>query len=291
MFERIRNKNVLSPVLFVALSLALTALLIVLRFVNLLCFFDYDIGYYQRGAALPIIMNALLVLSVLFFAVASIFITRAPKSLCGYEKNSFTIIGSSLCALTFLALGINFSLFSIALPSHIQLNAKIISLYAVFSMLAALYFISNIVNFIGKYRALFAIPLIINAVSILAISYFDITIQMNSPQKLLLHVACLASMFFFITEARCIFEDMRKKLYIFWLCTGIFFSGVYSVPSLIYFAINGISDYTFITFIITFFAVFVYLVTRAVTLMISSLKADTADCDTEAPKPQEEENI
>ena len=292
MFERIRNKNILSPALFVALSLLLTAVGIALRLINTFFFFDYDIGYYQSGAILPIIMNAFLVLSTLFFGVASLFLTRVPDSYSGCERNPFTILASSLCAITFIASGVNFWLFRIMLPAYVQILIPTLSIFAILSFCSSFYFISNVASFIGKYRAPLAIIVILNAVCILAISYFDITIQMNSPQKLLLHISCLASIFFFATEARCIFESIRKRIYIFLLCTGMFFSGIYSIPSLVSFLLEKPADPNFISFSIIFFAVFIYIVIRAVTLMISDKAPKAADSvSEEAPQSQEEENI
>ena len=99
-------------------------------------------------------------------------------------------------------------------------------------------------------------------------------------------------MFFFIAEVRCIFEDMRKKLYILWICATLFFSGVYSLPSLISFVVDGVSDYNFISFIIVFFAIFVYTVMRAITLMTTTKKIKPTDTiELYTPQSQEEENI
>ncbi len=286
MSERIKNINILKPSLFIALTLILTAAGIALRTLNLIFFFDYDIGYYRSDAVLPLITNIFFVVSVSFFAAASIFLTRIPESLSGHEKNPFTIVASSACILTFLALGVNFFLFYIELPMYI------IAVYAIISIISALYFISNILNLGSQYRALLAIPVIVNFVFILAISYFDVTVQMNSPEKILLHITALVSMFFFISEARCIFETIRKKIYLFWLCAALFFSGVYSVPSLICFVTDGVTERNFISFIIIFFAIFVYLVMRAVTVMISEKRVTAEDiANIDAQNSQEEEKI
>lgn len=286
MFEKIKKKNILNPSLFVIITLVLTVIGIAIRTINIIFFFEYDIGYYESDTLLPIIMNIFLVLTALFLIFGSLFLTSAPKELKGIEKNPLTIVASAVCILTFLSIGINFLLFYMYLP------IKVIVLYALLSLISCLYFVSNIFNFAGHYRALFAIPVIINIVSILAISYFNIDVQMNSPQKILLHITCLASMFFFIAEARCIFEDMRKKLYILWICATLFFSGVYSLPSLISFVVDGVSDYNFISFIIVFFAIFVYTVMRAITLMTTTKKIKPTDTiDLYTPQSQEEENI
>lgn len=286
MSERIKNINILKSSLFVLLTLILTAVAIALRTLDLVFFFDYDIGYYRSDAVLPLITNIFFVVSVLFFAVSTVFLTRVPDSLSGREKNPLTVVASSLSILIFLALGINFLRLYMLLPTYI------IAVYAIISFVSAIYFISNIFNFGGQYRALFTIPVIMNFVFILAISYFDVTVQMNSPEKLLLHITCLSAMFFFILEARCIFENIRKKLYLFWLCTSLFFSGVYSVPSLICFVTDGVYDRKFISFIILFFAIFVYLVMRAVNVMKATKKAVAPEpFNTDAPNSQEEENI
>ena len=286
MFKRINNINILKPSLFIVLTLILTAAGIALRTLNIIFFFDYDIGYYQSDAVLPLIMNIFFVVSVSFFAAASIFLTRIPESFSGHEKNPFTIVASSVCILTFLALAVNSLLFYMKLPMHIT------AVYAIISIISSLYFISNILNFGGQYRALLTIPVIVNFVFILAISYFDVTVQMNSPEKILLHITALASIFLFISEARCIFEPIRKKSYLFWLCAALFFSGVYSVPSLICFISDGVTERNFISFIIIFFAIFVYLLTRAVTVMMSEKIATAEDiANIDDQNSQEEDKI
>lgn len=286
MFKHINNKNILKPCLFIVLTLVLTAVAIAIRTIDLSFFFDNDIGYYQRDSIFPVITNILLVASVLFFAIASIFLTRIPESFNSRENTPLTIIGSALCALTFLVMVVNFFLFYMEYP------IKIIAIYALLALFSSLYFISNIVNFAGQYRALLVIPVIVDLTFILATSYFKITIQMNSPMKILLHITCLALMFFFISEARSFFEDIKKKRYLFWLCTAILFSGTYSISSMIYFVTSDIFDYNFASYVIIFFAMFVYLVIRAITVIIATKKSVAENIVNEdQPKSQEEEDI
>ena len=66
-----RNFNI-----YVIGSLAAAIVCVILRSLSVFMFYDLEIGYYTRGAALPIAFNILLVLSVVLFGVGAVLLTK-----------------------------------------------------------------------------------------------------------------------------------------------------------------------------------------------------------------------
>ena len=103
---------------------------------------------------------------------------------------------------------------------------------------------------------------------IVAKSYFDVYMAMNSSNKILLHMACLASMFFFITLARLNIGALKSKSYLFFLASTAFLSGVYAIPSAFFCIISRIyRKYTYFYFDIAILAIFVFATIKLVMLM------------------------
>lgn len=117
---------------------------------------------------------------------------------------------------------------------------------------------------------------------ILAKSYFDVYFAMNSPNKILLHMACLAGMFFFVTLARAALGALKGRSYLFYLTTTVFLSGVYAIPSAIFCMISKIyRDYTYFYFDLFILAVFVFAAVKLIALMTAT-KPEVEDAPTEA---------
>ena len=67
----------------------------------------------------------------------------------------------------------------------------------------------------------------------LALAYFDVTVQMNAPDKLIFLVACIAGMLFVTEELRLYFGTVRPVLYFFSLGCALLFLSAASIPTLI----------------------------------------------------------
>ena len=118
---------------------------------------------------------------------------------------------------------------------------------------------------------------------ILAKSYFDVYFAMNSPNKILLHMACLAAMFFFVALARLALGTLKGKSYLFYLTTTVFLCGVYAIPTAIFCVISKIyRDYTYLYFDIFMLAVFVFAVVKLIALMTATKPETNAEIEAEA---------
>lgn len=208
--------NCRKPVaIFVAITMALTLIGLILRIVNLYTNFEISTGYYYSSAILVDIMHIFFVLSVIAIGVLSFVL--AKKMLLESiesEKDPTTRV-----VLYFLAI-------------------------------AAIAYI-------------------------LAKSYFDVYFAFNSPNKILLHMVCLAAMFLFVVLARINLGILKEKAYLFFLAATAFLSGVYAIPSMFFCIISPIyREYTYFYFDIVILAVFTFAVTKLV-LLITSKKPQT----------------
>ena len=268
---------------FILATMALSVVGIALHIINLFFFYDNAIGYYSADAVLPTVMNIFFVAAFVFIIIGSAIFARAPYTTTGTESNVITLIIGILCAIPFAILRTTPLSYALDMPS------PLLYLIATAASLAScVYFILTAVNKCKNTRTVLAIAVIVTFVYILATSYFNVYVQMNSPRKILLHIACMSAMLFFLSEARCIIGDMRKRFYVFSLCSALFFTGVYAIPSYIADLAEINQGYTFRYFDTVFIAVFAYLVLRAVMLIITADKA--APCE-ESTEIQNDERI
>ena len=85
-------------------------------------------------------------------------------------------------------------------------------------------------------------------------------------------MSCLASMIFFVSEARCIVGTMRKTLYVISLCSAVFFTGLSSVSILPLYLAGIIRNHNYFVFDVLLSTLFVYYVFRLVTLFLTADK-------------------
>ena len=129
---------------------------------------------------------------------------------------------------------------------------------------------------------------------IIAKSYFDIYFAMNSPNKILLHMAALAAMFLFVTLARLAIGTLKGRSYLFFLTATVFLSGTYAIPSVFFSLISKIyREYTYFNFDIIILAVFVFATLKLIALMTATkpevlTAADESVTDTETVTTEED---
>ena len=251
--------------IYALVTFALTVLVCALR--TLCLAFNYDslgenVGYYESSAALPVLFQVLALLSVLVFA--SVIFTMKNDDPCsnGKEDNLALKIVSAAVACELAAV------FVISFVSEPLIIANPIfdTLIKISSLISIAYFVMNIIGrrVNSTVQSIFGFALIVWGVCVIAVTYFDIFIPLNSPDKIILHLAVLALMLFFIAEFRCLVDEMKKKLYVFSLCTAVFFSGVAAVPSLIKWFALGMNDYSYLYYDAIVFVLFLYSAVRLV---------------------------
>lgn len=170
----------------------------VLRSLSLFLFYDADIGYYQSGSVFPTVFNVLLAIFAIFAVVSCVM----------FGKNSpvpekYTL--SSKCSAVFVALA--FAVVTISSMTSITVIAPLIA--CAYFVLYALGHLSPSFSLAGGIFAL------VYFVITLATSYFDISVQMNAPEKISLHLCCVCALILILNEMRAMCESERKAFYLF----------------------------------------------------------------------------
>ena len=107
-------------------------------------------------------------------------------------------------------------------------------------------------------RLILGFMLILNLIFSLAYSYFDMTVQMNSPNKVVRQIAILAALLYLINENRLLAGKPRNRFYIFSASAAVYLLAVSSIPSIIAFATGLFTDKIYLIFDISMFVLLVY---------------------------------
>ena len=191
---------------------ALTLLITLLRSIALCAAFDAEIGYFRQGA-LSIIIYILQALGlVAAFAPLVLFqkdelrTERAPLSTVG-------LVAAGAAALSLIATAAYLVVRAVSAAGGSATTVAPLPLM----LLAALLFAAACgyfaLQFLGKPHkaAPFGYAVILAAVLLLSITYFDRYTQMNAPHKLSVHMAMLAIAVFLLYELRTFFGIARPR--------------------------------------------------------------------------------
>ncbi len=221
--------------LFFSVSAGIALISIALHTVNLLCFFEASIGYYLRGAFLPILEWIVLGIAVVsLLALSIVFFRKQPLA---YKKRApvWVRIGAALGAIGFGALVLSDGKSYLAALEELAENGSATGLIPILLGLGAtVYFVLIALN--GKnegLRILTGFCVILRLLSTLSNSYFDFTVPMNAPVKLTLQLGILSAILFLINELRATVASPRPSLYMFFAGIATVCLGVSSLPSLV----------------------------------------------------------
>ena len=206
------------------LSLILIAVAVLLRTLNLFLFYEADIGYYQHGAVLPVVLRVRLLLATVLFAVLA-FGMEAPLSPQRHTATS---------AVAF-AVGATFAITALLryCASAPEMSRPAIFLFLT-GGLSAIYFILFALRKLPAPAALITgFGAILWFGCILVSSYFDVYVAMNAPIKLALLLACLGGMLLLLAEMRHVCAAQKKRFYFFALSSATLYLCTSSIPSLI----------------------------------------------------------
>lgn len=207
-------------------SLALVAVAVLFRTLNLFFFYEADIGYYAQGAVLPTVFRLLLIVATALFAVYAGILSEKPS------PAPKTTVLSSVAALI---VGATFAVTALLryCRSVTEMTRLDVFLFAT-GGLAAVYFI-----LLGLHKRP-QIPALVTGFGailwfgcILVSAYFDVTVPMNAPEKLVLLLACLGGMLLMLGETRMACSVPKSRFYLFALSAGTLYLCVSAIPSLI----------------------------------------------------------
>lgn len=255
-----KNKTVL---MYAAAAIALTVLGIVLRTVCMFFFYDAELGYYTADL-LPAVFYFVCILSVALFATSFAFVKRDGVKYDGVTAGAATALTSVVCVVSF-AIFFIVSVMSFSIYSGNVIFDLICKLSA---LLGVVYFAMNLVPNVNRgAQTLCGFGIIVWNIYVLAVSYFDITVTLNSSIKIMLHLALVSAMFFFVCEFRCFVSEMRQKAYFFSLCLALFFNGVMAVPALIFNIAEYGAAYEYLLYDLVYLSFFLYFASRMICLI------------------------
>ena len=261
--------------------LTVTLLLILLRSLDLFFFFDREIGYYQRGALLPIAETVLLFASPLSLLTAALLWLRHIPVRYG-ETNPLPLRLSALLTSLFSLIFVVLSLWDQSEGFSLANRVLLIG-----AMITAVYFLLTA----GKTalpllpRFLTGVGAVVFLLFALGSAYFDATVPMNAPDKLLFLIACLFAMLFTAEELRVYAEVPKSGRYFFSLGCAVFFLGVSSIPTLIGVSFGAMEPAFWHPSCIVLFGIFLYALTRLLLLLFTTEKPE----ENSAEPPVEDE--
>jgi hypothetical protein len=274
-----KNKFVLTPAVFGICTLALATVCIIARTLCSLLAFDTVSGYYQNGIAtfLSLYLPLLCIAAVaLFCFIPALRVSQNATSYPAILK--YISVLPALSFALYLVISVIETL-NMTEVSEALTVTHILGLIA--SLLGALFF--AMIAFSGKPSGpLFlvsGIGTIVWAVVSLADSYFDISVQINSPLKVMHELAFLALMLFVLSEVRAVFDENRRQLQLFSVATAVLILGPCSISSIVFTITNtqSFSD-TLLYSDITLLAVFIFAVARLVQLCFQRKAQTECEC-------------
>ncbi len=208
--------------LYSLIAVGLTLLAAILGVFSLTKNYDTSIGYYSHEAVLPIVLAVLCAASVIFFAVFAILRFRGHETAYAKKPSLAVRISASASAAVALLLAI----------SDLRSGASMLSLFL--GLGACLYFL-----LIATEKATPALSLAFGFCTILRMlvevvrSYTDLLLPMNSPEKIWLHLAAVAGIFFLISEIRALVTKPYTATWFFASATATLLAGTASLTLLL----------------------------------------------------------
>ena len=245
------------------LSVSTAIICVLLRLFSLLFFYDSKIGYYDSGAVLPLIAQALpmifLAVILVLCIIPTLPTTPNDGANCRYINFSaiFPAIGFTAYTISFLI-----AVYSMLLSG---ISLGLIDILSVISTIASCAFFWLIFakkSGTGIYVAT-GIALIVRLLFMLAESYFDIQVQMNSPNKTVFQFAILSAMLLTVNELRVGQPITKPMFHLFSASAAVVFTTLSSIPSIIScFAGNMPQNYNLLFYDIILLLFAIYAVTR-----------------------------
>ena len=258
-----------------AVSLFLAVACAALRSLSMLFFYDKEIGYYQSGAVLPIVLNIFLILSVALPTLCYVIeaLRLQPRYIDASPSRFFAALPAlALCAFSVLqAMGLKAQL------EEIYLSTEKLSLYAKLSPVLLL--VASICGFIFFAMAMFncstvVIPSVLTGILTViwfvmatAEAYFDIYVQMNAPNKIVFMLGALSATLLTVNEMRRGLSKRKPAFHLLGATLTTIFTLTSAIPSLVcYLTGNMPLNYNLAVYDIVLLCVGIYSLARLISL-------------------------
>ena len=240
-------------------------------------FLSYDTSSnYLNAALVPYVFEALLIVSILFALSAFFLIPKnglsgdSPITLPVSFASIVLIAVLTAAAIVIYSVALGFGNFALDFKSIASVSPTLLMVTGIITLIAIVYLAFNcfVTDDSQNYKhALigFAVPLM--AALFVAISYFDISVSMNAPIKLLFHYSLISFMIWSLYELRILIGKPMPRLYFVLGMVTVIFSASASIPWLIAFAAGKLTGPVFPSYIIysaVSLGVCVYTATRLI---------------------------
>ncbi len=269
---------------FSAVALAISAT--VFRLLSL--FFSYDKSMqYFSGGALPILFYIIYGVAIAGFAVASFIIFPKFSASTKEMIPPPSSLASNISRVVIITLGTYFGAYLIDLINNgnryfpqslkaLQLPMILLSLFSI-----AFFFLLSITGIkpaLKNATVVFGLFFIAWNILTWIKTYLDLTVPMNSPNKIVFHLAIASVLLFTVSELRVLLGYGKPRFYYFSLFTVITATSVSSVPSLTAYISGRLSSgYKSLYEDLIFLGVLTYALTRAFTLLPSLKKTSSTE--------------
>lgn len=228
-----------------------------LRVLALLMEFDDAAGFYEHGAVLPTVVYVGAIISV---ALALVFALLLRRDLGGIREatNSYAHVFAS-ALVGFIIIGCSL----LAILSGETSGALNIAVL-VLSLPAALYFLIGKALPVGTkglriitsaFLGLWLFSLIIN-------TYVDSTVEISSPNRIILTLALIAATLYFLAEGRFRVGNPNPTRYVFLGFTAMILLGLYSLPNMVLIILRAYPDVYALSREVLMLVLFVYVLIR-----------------------------
>ena len=220
--------------IFGASVIACACIGVLLRTISLFFFYDADIGYFTRGAVLPVIFHVFILVAAIACAVLCFFpkITLEPTNFGESKTAQMLYAFPALTTLYSLILQVNL----IGEYSDLgQVIPRIELFILIFNALALVYFVLSI--FGARINA--GVSVVLGVFSMLWLTlmlvslYFDMYIQINSPNKTIMAFALVSAVLFLAGEIRLPLKEKKAKIRLFSAAFAVLLLSTSSIPTLI----------------------------------------------------------
>lgn len=235
----------------------------VLRTLLLLKDYDAALGTYGGTTLLDDLTHLLLLVGGIL--IAAFFLLQRKKFSFPFEKDSLVyIFPASLSAITLLSLGIVNLVFT--MQNESGFGVRLLSIFLLLFAVAGCVYFVLCAQGAGSdgVRALLLMSVVIALILSVISVYFDKSVLLDSPSRILSQLSLILFFFFFLSETRFYIERQMPVIYISLGLLSILFTSASAIPNLIFVAVRHGSVLSTPVVDFTLFAFGVYAVIRLV---------------------------
>ena len=235
----------------------------VLRTLLLLKDYDAALGTYGGTTLLDDLTHLLLLVGGIL--IAAFFLLQRKKFSFPFEKDILVyIFPASLSAITLLSLGIVNLVFT--MQNESGFGVRLLSIFLLLFAAAGCVYFVLCAQGAGSdgVRALLLMSVVIALILSVISVYFDKSVLLDSPSRILSQLSLILFFFFFLSETRFYIERQMPVIYISLGLLSILFTSASAIPNLIFVAVRHGSVLSTPVVDFTLFAFGVYAVIRLV---------------------------